>query len=76
MLAKQNGGCAICGAAPGKKRLNIDHDHNCCEYGKSCGKCVRGLLCQGCNTGLGHFRDSPNVMYQAINYLQYTGKAV
>ena len=53
ILASQNGCCAICGGHDGYKRLAVDHDHNCCPGRNSCGKCVRGLLCENCNHGLG-----------------------
>lgn len=61
MLVAQNFCCKICGntsksrvkAAP--SGLNIDHDHSCCPGSRSCGKCVRGLLCDSCNITLGRY---------------------
>lgn len=49
LLAKQGGRCAICQRKPGKYRLSVDHDHECCPGARSCGKCIRGLLCGDCN---------------------------
>lgn len=43
------------------KVANIDHDH---KTGK-----VRGILCQGCNLGLGGFRDNPGYLLSALSYL-------
>jgi hypothetical protein len=61
-LVREKGGkCWICGAEPNGKRLSVDHCH------KTNG--VRGLLCQHCNTGLGHFRDSPKLLLTAAKYL-------
>jgi hypothetical protein len=65
MLENQKGICAICSSEPPnhhKKRLNIDHCH-------TTGK-IRGLLCDACNRALGLFKDSPDVLIKAINYLE------
>jgi len=68
MLVTQGGCCAICRIdLPGK--FYIDHDHACCSHSGSCGKCVRGILCSNCNTGLGRFSDSVELMLTAIEYL-------
>lgn len=45
-------GCSICGEAEGS--LAVDHDHACCpQKKKSCGDCVRGVLCSDCNFLMG-----------------------
>jgi hypothetical protein len=58
MFAEQGGLCAICREA---KAEHVDHDH---ANGR-----VRGLLCFNCNGALGQFRDRPELMLQAIAYL-------
>lgn len=74
LLASQCERCAICGTSEpggGRKSWHIDHDHACCpEAGRSCGKCVRGLLCNNCNAGLGFFADDPERLAAAAAYLR------
>ena len=55
LLAEQGGHCALCPAIQGthKRRLTVDHNHNCCDNEKACGKCNRGILCANCNRMLG-----------------------
>ena len=71
--AKQDHKCAVCGRPEkdnGKFVLSVDHDHNCCPTGGSCGQCVRGLLCNRCNRALGLLGDSIEVMKAMIAYLE------
>lgn len=79
ILQSQGGKCAICGKPQGTmpRNLSLDHDHRCCLKRKTCGKCVRGLLCNNCNQGLGRFMDSPVILHQAIQYLEkFSGRHV
>ena len=67
MLVAQGGKCAICNQPEmqlrngTKKSLAVDHDH-------ATGK-IRGLLCTGCNQGIGKLKDDRNVLLSAIQYL-------
>lgn len=69
-LLSQGGVCAICGEPPEKRRLAVDHDRKCCPGDRSCGKCIRGLLHDVCNRGLGYFRDDPVRLTAAAEYLR------
>ena len=72
MYERQGGCCAICGefkipwepghGAEGRtKFLVVDHCHETSR--------VRGLLCFRCNCGLGQFREDPDILLAAIDYL-------
>lgn len=76
LFDKQNGCCAICGKhqTENEKALAVDHDHSCCDGQKSCGKCIRGLLCSNCNRGLGLFKDNEEVLMRALNYIKRNEK--
>lgn len=54
--------CAICEVVPRNKNLDIDHDHKTEKF--------RGLLCNSCNRGLGHFKDNPEFLRKAASYLE------
>lgn len=59
---KQGKVCAICKESLTLDDSKLDHDHFT--------DLVRGLLCDGCNLGLGSFRDSIDVLERAIEYLK------
>ena len=71
MEKSQDGVCKICGEAEKhRNRLSVDHDHSCCSGIKSCGKCIRGLLCSNCNRVLGQVKDNKDLLQKMIDYLQ------
>jgi hypothetical protein len=53
-----------------RARLVVDHDHNCCAGEKSCGQCVRGLICSTCNTAAGLMRDDPRLARSLADYME------
>ena len=59
-LLIQNGVCAICSGTC-TKSLAADHDHTTGAF--------RGLLCNNCNRGLGHFKDNKELLLNAVEYL-------
>lgn len=63
MWEGQDGKCVICGKNFTRSSdANVDHNH---KTGKT-----RGLLCGGCNRGIGHFNDNSEIMMKAIEYLR------
>lgn len=73
LLESQNGVCAICkkpevdvcNKKGGVRNLAVDHDH---VTGR-----VRGLLCRGCNQGLGNFKENIDALVESVSYLNRYG---
>lgn len=76
ILAEQGSACAICGGQPKDgPSFHVDHDHRCCpERKRSCGRCIRGLLCEDCNRVLGMFGEEVVRFEAAIVYLRSGGR--
>ena len=71
ILDRQGGGCAGCLRSEAEVgRLFVDHDHGCCPGGRSCGRCVRGLLCRACNTALGLVGEDEAVLRSMRAYVK------
>ena len=64
LLRKQNFCCAVCRtpSVSYSTRLAVDHCH---DTGK-----IRGLLCSGCNIGIGMLADSPEMLRTAAKYIE------
>ena len=72
LLAAQGGACAIClrqfaaieyrNKKTHKSVWHVDHDHTT--------GAVRGVLCFQCNSGLGKFRDNPEILRAGAAYLE------
>lgn len=71
MTEEQGGVCGnpYCSSDNGLRRLCVDHDHSCCPGKRSCGRCIRGLLCHPCNTTLGFLSDDVQRIWGIIDYL-------
>ena len=57
-IKKETKKCVICGS---NEKLVVDHDHKTNK--------IRGMLCNHCNFGLGHFKDDPMLLEFAAQYL-------
>lgn len=69
MVLERNGCCDICkSGTKGMGTLHIDHCH---KTGM-----VRGLLCMNCNVSLGLMYDDPEIMENAIKYIQNSKETI
>jgi len=57
--------CAICKIEIELIDSAIDHNHETGEF--------RGILCKQCNRALGMFRDNPEILKSAVEYLEAFG---
>ncbi|NKX56269.1 endonuclease domain-containing protein [Arthrobacter mobilis] len=71
MLAEQGGVCARCKQPETNgKRLSVDHNRKCCPTYKSCGRCVRRLLCHRCNWIVGRAEESAELLRNLAAYIE------
>lgn len=64
LLEAQGGVCCLCKGLPGKRAYSVDHDHVT--------GVIRGLLCRGCNVGIGNLKDNPDLLEAAARYIRTT----
>jgi|SRR6185436_19392781 len=73
LFTNQNGKCAVCEISLQGKKICIDHDHSCCPGWNTCGKCIRGILCYGCNTAEGLLKSDPVIISKLLEYVKTRG---
>ncbi len=62
MIQAQDGRCSVCtDPLDMAKKTHLDHNH---QTGR-----LRGVLCHGCNVGIGNMKDSVTVLRAAADYL-------
>lgn len=62
IFAAQEYKCAICLKELTVEKANIDHNHAT--------GAIRAILCTNCNTGIGSFKDNPELLRRAATYLE------
>ena len=74
--------CCAIPIAPYSDATAIDHDHKCCPWFdangtqlRTCGRCIRGLLCHRCNLLEGTLTSDPERVRKLIKYLTNSGYA-
>jgi len=61
LVEMQKGLCAIC-LDPLTDKAHVDHRYR--------DRKIRGVLCHSCNVGIGHLKESKEIMLRAIEYVQ------
>ena len=65
LIAGQGGNCPICTSPLNVEKPREVHLDHCHKTGD-----IRGVLCRGCNMGLGHLKDDLENLQRAIAYLK------
>ncbi len=66
LMEKQENRCAVCRTVFSKTcKPRVDHKHDGSAN-------ARGLLCHGCNVGLGYFKENIEALIAAANYIKET----
>jgi hypothetical protein len=62
--------CKVCQITNPARGFVIDHDHKCCPGKRSCGTCVREVICFACNVMIGCAKDDPEILRSGAYYIE------